>query len=84
MIETTLRREVEEEIGINDLVVKKYLREFAGANMGHPVFVFLCDSHQKEKLMEPKKFSEWRWFSKEEIKSITISDNTKKLIDDVL
>jgi|AntRauTorckE6833_2_1112554.scaffolds.fasta_scaffold76335_1 8-oxo-dGTP pyrophosphatase MutT (NUDIX family) len=84
MIESTLRREVAEETGITDLVIKEYLGEFAGANLGHPVFAFLCDSDQKEQLIEPEKFSEWKWFSKEELESIAISDNTKKLIINLL
>lgn len=84
MIETTLRRELEEEIGITDLVIKEYLGELVGANLGHPVYVFLCNFNQTEKLIEPEKFSEWKWFTKEELKSISISEDTEKLINKLL
>jgi 8-oxo-dGTP diphosphatase len=61
-LENTLRREVEEETGINDLKILKYLGKTPGAKQGDEVFLFLCDTEQEVQLIEPEKFSEWRWF----------------------
>ncbi|MDD5731409.1 MAG: NUDIX hydrolase [Patescibacteria group bacterium] len=61
-VEVTLRREAEEETGINDLEVLEYLGEVSGAKAGDKVRIFLCQTSQEEQLVEPKKFSEWRWF----------------------
>ena len=41
-VESALRREVEEEIGVNDLEIKEYLGELLGANEGDIVPMFLC------------------------------------------
>ena len=65
-LENTLRREVEEETGINDLKIIKYLGEVPGSKSGDVVFLFVCNSEQEVRLIEPEKFSEWRWFSMKE------------------
>jgi len=83
-LEETLRREVVEEIGVNDLVIKEYLGKLAGTNAGDTVFTFLCDINQKEQLVEPDKFSEWRWFNKEQVNALKMSENTRKLICSLL
>ncbi|MBI5798077.1 NUDIX hydrolase [Candidatus Woesearchaeota archaeon] len=61
-IEQTLRREVAEEINITDFQITKYLGTFPGAKEGDLVPAFLCTTMQSPKLMEPEKFSEWKWF----------------------
>jgi NAD+ diphosphatase len=83
-LEETLRREVREEIGVNDLVIKEYLEKLAGTNAGDTVFTFLCEINQEEQLIEPDKFSEWKWFNKEQVASLQMSENTRKLISGLL
>jgi 8-oxo-dGTP pyrophosphatase MutT (NUDIX family) len=60
-IEVTLKREVEEETGITDLKIDDFVGEVTGAKEGDIVPIFLCATNQKPELMEPEKFSEWKW-----------------------
>ncbi len=60
-LEETLRREVAEETGINDLQFLQYCGDFPGAKENDTVPVFLCTTKQEPQLLEPHKFSEWRW-----------------------
>lgn len=62
-IHTTLTREVYEETGINDLQISDHICEVPGVKDGDTVLIFLAKSNQEAKLMEPEKFSEWRWIS---------------------
>ncbi len=79
-LETTLRREVSEEVGINDLKITKYLGSVSGAKEGDIVFVFEAETTQEPKLMEPKKFSQWKWCEISEIPSNFINPDALKLI----
>lgn len=65
-IEETLRREVFEEVGIDDFTVDAYIGEAPGAKEGDKVPMFLCNTTQDAQLMEPEKFSEWRWITIDE------------------
>jgi ADP-ribose pyrophosphatase YjhB (NUDIX family) len=67
-IEATLRREVKEEVGIASLEVKDFLGEVEGAKDGDTVCVFSGTSDEEPKLLEPEKFSEWKWVELDEIK----------------
>ncbi|QQS21075.1 MAG: NUDIX hydrolase [Candidatus Moraniibacteriota bacterium] len=60
-IEQTLRREVDEEVGITDLEILNFIGEAPGAKEGDIVLLFHCATKQEAKLMEPEKFSEWKW-----------------------
>ncbi|MBI3632192.1 MAG: NUDIX hydrolase [Candidatus Vogelbacteria bacterium] len=64
---SALHREVKEEIGVDDLEIIEYLGEVPGAKYSNDhsdiVPLFLCKTNQEPKLMEPQKFSEWRWFA---------------------
>lgn len=79
-LKTTLRREVLEEVGINDLIIIKYLGSVPGAKYGDIVFVFKAETTQEPKLMEPDKFSEWKWCKVSEIPSNFINPDALKLI----
>jgi ADP-ribose pyrophosphatase YjhB (NUDIX family) len=65
-LEEALRREVYEEAGISELKIIGFAGETGGAKEGDIVPVFFCTTEQDYKLMEPEKFSEWRWVPKDE------------------
>ncbi|MDQ5971337.1 MAG: 8-oxo-dGTP diphosphatase [Patescibacteria group bacterium] len=65
-LEEALRREVYEEVGISDLKIVSFAGETSGFKEGDLLEIFFCTTEQDYKLMEPEKFSEWRWVSKEE------------------
>lgn len=60
-VETTFRREVKEEVDIDDLKIINVIAEIPGAKEGDTVIIFYCTTTQDPKLMEPQKFSEWKW-----------------------
>ena len=78
--ETTLRREVLEEVDIDDLKITEYLGSVPGAKERDVLFVFKAETTQEPKLMEPKKFSEWKWCKVSEIPSNFINPESLKLI----
>jgi len=82
--EAALRREVAEEIGVENLEVVEYLGEFPGAREPDRVPVFLCHIHEEPQNSEPHKFSEWKWFSKEDFPDTFINKEVEKLIKTVL
>ncbi len=65
-IEQTLRREVAEEVNITDMEILDFIGEMPGAKEGDVVLIFYCTTRQDAKLMEPEKFSEWRWVTVED------------------
>ena len=79
-LETTLKREVLEEVGINDLKITEYLGSVPGAKEGDVVFVFKAETAQEPKLTEPEKFSEWKWCKVSQIPSNFINRESLKLI----
>jgi len=60
-IEQALRREVAEEVNITDLEILDFIGEMPGVKEGDTVLMFYCATKQEAKLMEPEKFSEWKW-----------------------
>jgi 8-oxo-dGTP pyrophosphatase MutT (NUDIX family) len=62
-IEETLRREVAEEVGINDFEILDFIGACPGAKEGDTVMMFYCTTEDDATCMEPEKFSEWRWVS---------------------
>lgn len=79
-IETTLRRETKEETGISDLIIIDYIAEVPGAKTEDIVPLFLCETTQKEILMEPDKFSEWKWFDAKNFPKNFINDHARDII----
>lgn len=79
-LETTLRREVLEEIGIDDLKITEYLGSVLGAKEGDVVFVFKAETCEEPILTELEKFSEWKWCSLSQIPSNFINPEALKLI----
>ncbi|MDQ5954730.1 MAG: Nudix hydrolase protein [Patescibacteria group bacterium] len=83
-----LRREVFEEVGITEFKIVDFIGEIAGAKEGDTVKIFFCTTNQDFKLMEPEKFSEWRWVSKSEYieggEYLGFNMNARKLIVDYL
>jgi len=65
-IEAALRREVQEEVGVTDLRILDFIGQIPGAKEGDTVPVFSCTTDQEARLMEPEKFSEWKWVPIEE------------------
>ncbi len=79
-VETTLRREVEEEIGIKNFTIKEEVGVVPGAKEGDEVHVFVCETEEEPTLMEPEKFTEWRWFEPLAIPDNFINLHILKLI----
>lgn len=83
-VEITLRREVEEETGIKNLEIIDFISEIPGAKEGDVVPLFLCRTDQDAVLMEPHKFSDWRWFSAEDFPEKFINDDARRIIVEFL
>jgi len=79
-IEATLRREVAEEVGISDMTVESFLGEVPGVKEGDTVYIFKCQTTQEPQLLEPEKFSEWKWFSLSEIPDDFINPEVLKVL----
>ena len=60
-LKETLIRETQEEVGITEFEILDFIGEVPGAKEGDVVSMFFCKTKQDFKLMEPEKFSEWRW-----------------------
>lgn len=80
-LEKTLRREAAEEVGITDLKITNYLGTVPGAKEGDVVFVFRAETNQEPKLMEPEKFSVWKWSKVSEIPKNFINPVSLKLVN---
>lgn len=65
-IKEALTREILEEVGITEFEIIDFIGEVPGAKEGDIVPMFFCTIKQDFKLMEPEKFSEWRWVSIDE------------------
>ncbi|MFA5932144.1 MAG: NUDIX hydrolase [Candidatus Paceibacterota bacterium] len=63
-LKDTLKREVQEEVGITEFEIIDYIGEVPAVTENDTIFIFFCTTKEDAKLMEPEKFSEWRWVSK--------------------
>lgn len=79
-VEEALRREVAEEVGVDDLRVNEYLGEKPGVKPGDRVRFFACSSEKEPQLMEPDKFLEWRWIDVNELPGNLIDQRDKEFI----
>ena len=62
-VEQALRREVAEEVGITYFEIADFVGEKPGMKPNTIVLVFLSFTDQEPKLLEPDKFSGWKWVS---------------------
>jgi ADP-ribose pyrophosphatase YjhB (NUDIX family) len=60
-VEQALRRETDEETGIKNITINNFLGEVPGAMPGDMLFFFAGTTDEDPRLMEPEKFSEWKW-----------------------
>ncbi len=79
-----LHREIKEEIGIQKISIEKYLGQKKGSYQNDVVYFFHCLISEQPKLMEPEKFSEWRWFDFNNLPIDIISLEDKKFIEKAL
>ena len=80
-VEEGLRRETREETGITDLIPLRYLGTVPGAGgRGDILLVFHCETSEEPALMEPEKFSDWRWFPLSQIPENFINPALQELI----
>ncbi len=79
-IEHGLRRETEEETGINDLQIEEFLGRLPGAKSPDTLYAFICSTKQEPMLMEPEKFSEWAWHPLSAIPDNFINPNLRKAL----
>ena len=80
---TTLKREVMEEVGIKNFEIEKELGVVPGAKEGDSVHVFVCKTDEEATLMEPEKFTEWKWFDVTEIPDNFINAHILKIIKEL-
>lgn len=76
----TLKREVTEETGIDDLRIDKFLGKVEGAKTGDWVYVFLGVTSLEPILMEPEKFSVWKWVDVDQLPDNFINPQVLGLI----
>lgn len=83
-IEVALRREVEEETGIKNLEIIDFISEVPGAKKGDVVPLFLCRTDQEAILMEPRKFSDWKWVGIDDFPTEFINSRVRTVILELL
>lgn len=76
----TLKREVAEETGINDLKLKNFLGRVRGAKAGDWVYIFTGETNLEPTLLEPEKFSEWKWTDVDQIPKNFINSRVLNLV----
>lgn len=60
-IESALRREIAEEVGMKNVQITRFLGVMDGAKEGDTLYLFLGTTDEEPTLMEPEKFSAWKW-----------------------
>ena len=70
-VEQALRREICEEVGIRTFTIEAFIADAPapqGSDAQH-LYMFHCTTEEDVTLMEPEKFSEWRWVPLDEYMS---------------
>src|ERR1043165_2388184 len=62
-----LLRETREETGIRAITLEKFIGIIPGAKEGDILYVYTGHTTEEPILMEPEKFSEWRWFDPDKV-----------------
>lgn len=84
ILEQALRREIKEETGIINFEIVDYLGEIPGASDGNRVPLFYCRTFEDARLMEPEKFSEWRWVDIDHLPDNFINSDMVKVVQKFL
>lgn len=87
--ENALKREVAEETGITDLIIKELVGEKEGAHTSSngitdKVFIYHCLTKQEPTLMEPEKFSEWQWIDPNKFPDNLIDQKDKDFVNSIV
>ena len=79
-IEQCIQREVREETGITSFTIATYFGIVSGArDVKNNVYMFSGTTDQEPIVAEPDKFSEWKWFDRENIPDNFISHRELQL-----
>lgn len=79
-VEDLLRREVEEEVGINDLQFIAFLGQKAGVKPGDIVHFFSCSTKQDFINKEPEKFLRWEMVKLDQLPKNLIDEKDKEFL----
>lgn len=79
-IEEALRREVAEEIGIEDMEIIERIGQVPGTS-NTMVHVFRCSINERPQLAEPEKFSQWRWWPLDDLPVNFVNTNIKEALE---
>jgi ADP-ribose pyrophosphatase YjhB (NUDIX family) len=75
-----LKRELAEETGIKNFKITEFVAEVKGASKGDIVFMFKVETDDQPALLEPEKFSEWKWSNLSEIPSNFINQEALTIL----
>lgn len=83
-----LRREVFEEIGVEQIKINSRIRKKVKKELDRQhktiVYIYDCTIKKPPRLKEPEKFIHWKWFSKESLPPNIIDEQDRSLIVSVL
>jgi len=76
----TLTRELEEETGIENFKIIKYLGSVEGIHQGYKTNVFQVETDEEPYLKEADNFGEWKWMTLEESERLGANPHITELI----
>jgi ADP-ribose pyrophosphatase YjhB (NUDIX family) len=83
-LESALRREVDEEVGITNFKITNFVSAIPGMSSGDMVYIFAGTTKQKPKLVEVEKFSEWKWVKANKIPKHFLNPSVASIICDFM